>query len=101
MSWTRQTVVFGPNFSGLGNRPSRTPCHQVERLTGIGPRGARMSGSRTNPTTAGLWAPSRPSRCQRTIDQTPDWGCGSVDNGGYSMPLPSFQKTSGNRNHLG
>ena len=39
MSSTRQAVVFGPSFTGLGSGPSLTPCHQVDLLMGIGPRG--------------------------------------------------------------
>lgn len=61
MSWTRQTVVLGPSFTGLGKRPCRTPSHQVERLTGIGPRGAIMSFSRTNPSCGMLAGVSAPA----------------------------------------
>src|SRR5258707_7006825 len=35
MSRTRHAVEFGPSFTGLGNRPSRTPAHQVDLLTGM------------------------------------------------------------------
>ena len=46
----------GPSFTGLGNRPSLTPAHQVDLLTGIGPLGARMDGSRTKPVEgSSLW----------------------------------------------
>ena len=49
MSSTRQTVVFGPSFTGLGKRPALTPAHHVDLLTGMGPRGARIDASRTKP----------------------------------------------------
>ena len=39
----------GPSFTGLGKRPSFTPAHQVDLLTGIGPLGAMMEGRRTKP----------------------------------------------------
>ena len=35
ISSTRQTVTRGPSFTGLGNRPDLTPCHQQDFLTGI------------------------------------------------------------------
>ena len=35
MSLTRHAVVRGPSFMDLGKRPSLTPTHQIERLTGI------------------------------------------------------------------
>jgi len=35
MSDARQHVVRGPNLTGWGNRPSRTPCHHVERQIGM------------------------------------------------------------------
>lgn len=34
---------------GFGKRPSLTPAHQVDLLTGIGPFGASMEESRTRP----------------------------------------------------
>jgi len=49
ISSTRHAVVRGPSLTGFGNRPVRTPSHHVERLTGIGPSGARIDASRTNP----------------------------------------------------
>ena len=42
MSSTRHAVVRGPSFTDLGKRPSLTPAHQVERLTGMS---AGMGGS--------------------------------------------------------
>lgn len=51
MSSARQTVVLGPSLRGCGNRPSFTPCHQVDLETGIGPRGARMWDSLTRPVS--------------------------------------------------
>src|SRR5438477_5769328 len=47
MSSIRHAVMRGPSFTGLGYRPVFTPAHQVDLLTGIGPRGARMPDSRT------------------------------------------------------
>src|SRR5690606_5948075 len=49
MSSTRQTVMRGPSLIGFGNRPDATPAHHVDRLTGIGPRGARIDDRRTKP----------------------------------------------------
>ena len=49
MSSTRQAVMRGPSLTGLGKRPSLTPAHQVDLLTGIGPLGAMMEGRRTKP----------------------------------------------------
>jgi hypothetical protein len=49
MSSTFHAVVRGPSFTGLGKRPDLTPAHQVDRPTGIGPAGARIAASRTNP----------------------------------------------------
>lgn len=43
MSSFRQAVMRGPSFTGAGYRPDLTPAHQVDLLTGIGPRGAKMS----------------------------------------------------------
>lgn len=37
---------------GLGKRPSRTPAHQVDLLTGIGPAGANIELSRRSPVGA-------------------------------------------------
>ena len=54
MSSTFQAVVRGPSFTGLGNRPTLTPAHQVERPTGIGPCGARIDLSRTKPALGRL-----------------------------------------------
>jgi hypothetical protein len=34
MSSTRHAVVLGPSFTGLGKRPSLTPCHHVDLATG-------------------------------------------------------------------
>ena len=51
MSDTRHAVVRGPSLTGDGNRPSATPCHQVERPTGII---ARIVGRRTNPISGRL-----------------------------------------------
>ena len=49
MSSTRQAVMRRPSFTGFGKRPSLTPAHHVDLLTGIGPLGAMMEGSRTKP----------------------------------------------------
>ncbi len=49
MSSTRQAVIRGLSLTGLGKRPDLTPSHQVDLLTGIGPLGAMMDGSRTKP----------------------------------------------------
>jgi hypothetical protein len=49
MSSTRHAVMRGPSFTGLGYRPDLTPAHHVERLTGIGPCGARIEVSLRNP----------------------------------------------------
>src|SRR3982074_1230271 len=54
MSSTRQAVMRGPSFTGLGYRPLFTPAHQVDLLTGIGPRGARMPDSLTKPVLVSL-----------------------------------------------
>jgi hypothetical protein len=54
MSSTRQAVMRGPSFTGLGYRPVFTPAHQVDLLTGIGPRGARMPDSLTKPVLVSL-----------------------------------------------
>jgi hypothetical protein len=43
MSSARQTVMRGPNLIGLGNLPSRTPAHQVDFPTGMGPPGMMIS----------------------------------------------------------
>jgi hypothetical protein len=51
MSSTRQAVIFGPNLIGCGNRLDLTPAHQVLLLTGIGPQGAMIFFSRTNPAS--------------------------------------------------
>lgn len=51
ISSTRQAVVRGPSLIGLGNRPSLTPAHHVDLLTGIGPAGARIFLSRTQPVS--------------------------------------------------
>lgn len=48
MSSLRQTVIRGLSFTGCGNRPSLTPAHQVDLLTGIGPSGARIARNRRN-----------------------------------------------------
>jgi hypothetical protein len=47
MSDARQHVVRGPNLTGCGNRPSRTPCHHVERQIGIS---SRTCGKRSRAT---------------------------------------------------
>jgi hypothetical protein len=49
MSSTFHAVVRGPSLTGLGKRPVLIPAYQVERPTGIGPRGARIDVSRTKP----------------------------------------------------
>ena len=49
MSSTFHAVVRGPSLTGFGKRPVLIPAHQVERPTGIGPRGARIEASRTKP----------------------------------------------------
>jgi hypothetical protein len=51
MSSTRQAVIFGPNLIGCGNRFDLTPAHQVLLPTGIGPQGAMIFLSRTNPVS--------------------------------------------------
>jgi hypothetical protein len=48
-SSTRQTVVRGPSFTGLGYRPVRTPSHQLLLLMGIGLPGPIMADSLTKP----------------------------------------------------
>src|SRR5262249_51649438 len=46
MSSTLQTVTRGPSFTGLGNRPSLTPSHQRDFLTGMsGGTGGSAFGS--------------------------------------------------------
>ena len=54
MSSTRQHVMRGPSLIGFGNRPDLTPAHQVALLTGIGPFGASIDPSRTNPEAGKL-----------------------------------------------
>ena len=49
ISSTRHAVMRGPSLIGLGKRPLLTPAHHVERPTGMGPLGARIELSRTNP----------------------------------------------------
>ena len=49
MSSTRHAVMRGPNFTGFGKRPSFMPAHHVDLLTGMGPFGAMIAGSRTRP----------------------------------------------------
>ena len=49
MSSARQTVILEESFNGLGNSPVLHPAHHFDRLTGIGPRGARMDDNRTKP----------------------------------------------------
>src|SRR5262249_52935493 len=49
ISSTRHAVTRGPILIGFGKRPDFTPAHQVDLLTGMGPRGARMARKRTNP----------------------------------------------------
>ena len=56
MSSARQTVTRGPNFMGLGKRPSLIPAHQVDLLTGIGPRGDKICLSRTKPVEGKSWS---------------------------------------------
>ena len=51
ISSTRQAVVLTPSFTGFGKRPSLTPCHQVDLLTGIGPDGAMIEARRTKPVS--------------------------------------------------
>jgi len=36
-------------LTGAGKRPSRTPCHHVDLLTGMGPFGAIIAEMRTKP----------------------------------------------------
>ena len=36
-------------MTGWGKRPDLTPAHHVDLLTGMGPIGARIDTSRTNP----------------------------------------------------
>src|SRR3954454_17097964 len=56
MSSTRHAVVLTPSLTGLGKRPSLTPCHQVDLLTGIGPDGAMIELRRTKPVSGRvLW----------------------------------------------
>lgn len=90
MSSTRQTVVRGPSFVGCGNRPDLTPAHQVDLLTGIGPRGARMPESRTNP----VWG--RPG-CSDMVRLHSMANGGVVDGAtrlvaeyGYALPVYGF-----------
>jgi hypothetical protein len=42
MSSTRQVVIRGPSFTGWGKRPSFTPAHHVDLLTGISPCGSKI-----------------------------------------------------------
>jgi hypothetical protein len=49
MSSTRHAVMRGPSFTGFGKRPSFIPAHHVDLLTGMGPFGAMIAGSRTRP----------------------------------------------------
>jgi hypothetical protein len=51
MSSVLQAVVLGSNLTGAGNRPVRTPAHQLDLETGIGPKGARIDLMRTNPVS--------------------------------------------------
>jgi hypothetical protein len=77
ISAARQTVTRFESFRGWGKCPDWTPAHHVDLLTGIGPRGAKMDASRTNPVSgnsalfamdrlrlvedgAVLWGPDRP-----------------------------------------
>ena len=54
MSSARQAVILAPSFTGFGKRPSLMPAHQVDRLTGIGPVGARMALRRRKPVEGRL-----------------------------------------------
>src|SRR5687767_3842953 len=49
ISSTRHAVVRGPSLTGFGNLPLLTPAHHVDFPTGIGPFGAIIEGSLTNP----------------------------------------------------
>lgn len=55
MSSARHAVQRGLIRTGVGNRPSRTPCHHVDGETGTI---ARTSGKRSNPPSAKT-APAR------------------------------------------
>jgi hypothetical protein len=46
-------VTLGESFSGCGNRPIFTPFHQVLRLTGMGPYGARIADNLMKPISGG------------------------------------------------
>jgi hypothetical protein len=46
MSLARQATMRGPILTGRGYRPTLIPSHHDEELTGIGPRGARISRRR-------------------------------------------------------
>lgn len=50
ISSTRQAVTFSESLTGLGNLPSRTPCHHVDRETGMVPFGAMTLFNRTKPS---------------------------------------------------
>jgi hypothetical protein len=60
ISTVRHAVVRGPSLTGAGKRPAFTPAHQLERLTGIGPPGARMLDMRRNPLELTI---DRPPKC--------------------------------------
>ena len=57
MSDARQHVVRGPNLTGCGNRPSRTPCHHVERQIGISSRncGKRIRAAEATSLVVRYW----------------------------------------------
>jgi hypothetical protein len=79
MSSTFQTVVRGPSLTGLGKRPVFTPCHQVERPTGIGPSGARIEVRRTKPSfgkecvIVGVEEEFALSDCMRMVPSVSNW----------------------------
>ena len=51
MSSTRQAVIRLLSLTDLGQRPSFKPAHQVDLLTGTGPRGAMICGRRRKPVS--------------------------------------------------
>ena len=63
----------GPSLTGLGYRPLFTPAHQVDLLTGMGPRGARTPESLTKPVVFSLAIMVIDGKTQRIVlEPTPD-----------------------------
>ena len=64
MSSTRHAVMRGPSLTGFGYRPLFTPAHHVDFETGIGPSGAMMLGSLTNPAVGSRFDPDMSASVQ-------------------------------------